>query len=240
MDKIYPPSVLENLLPSYKFYLDKKISETTLRMYKCGFSGSGKLYRRIVFPIFNKDGDIHGFSGRKIDDNDAPKWKHLGKRRNWVYPYFLGNFFSDSISSDRDIYIVESIGDSLALTENGLQNHLVTFGLGISSAMVGFLISQYPAKVYICFNNDDLSDINHGRIASLKAYANLSSVISLDRLFIKPPQSNDFGDMQELGLSFDKWLESTDSTCGFLDSASNYLDKMTKEQATTLRDILNG
>mgnify|MGYP001287018461 CR=1 FL=1 len=50
------------------------------------------MYRRMVFPVYNEHNQIVGFSGRKVDDdNDYPKWKHIGKRNNWVYPAFNKN-----------------------------------------------------------------------------------------------------------------------------------------------------
>jgi hypothetical protein len=208
MSKIYPQSVLDDLLPSYKFYLDKKISEKTLKKYNCGFSGSGKLYRRIVFPIFNEHGQIIGFSGRKIDqDNDAPKWKHLGKRREWVYPFY--NRGSTPWESDEEIVLVESIGDSLALTENGIEKHFVLFGLSPSSALIGCLLGLNPKKIIISTNNDSDSDLNRGQVAALKVYLDLSGFFPTDRLEIRPPLANDFGDMHEVGISFDNWRSST-------------------------------
>ena len=89
MEKIYSNDSLDNLFPNYSFYKKKLISEATQKKFKVGLAGVGKMYRRMVFPIYNNYHQIIGFSGRKVDDdNDYPKWKHLGRRNNWVYPAF--------------------------------------------------------------------------------------------------------------------------------------------------------
>ena len=87
MEKIYPEESLDKLFPNYNFYLNKKISEETQKKFQVGLAGVGKMYRRMVFPIYNEHEQLIGFSGRKVDDNNNyPKWKHIGRRNNWVYP----------------------------------------------------------------------------------------------------------------------------------------------------------
>lgn len=222
MSKIYDSSILKNLLPSYKMYLDKGISEECLKEYQCGFAGGGKLYRRIVFPIYNQLGQIHGFSGRKVDNQtDAPKWKHIGKRREWIYPCCLPNF---STENGEDIILCESIGDSMALSENGFKDrHIVLFGLTPSSAVIGHLISVNPKRIIIATNNDLDSEINRGKVAALKAYLSLSAVFDSEKLSIKLPLANDFGDMHEAGMDFDKWANSADQSKGILKEASELI-----------------
>ena len=78
-EKTYSPKVLTKLLPHHDFYLEKDISKETLEDFKCGLAMSGKMYQRVIFPIFRKDGRIHGFSGRKVTNDDRPKWLHMGK-----------------------------------------------------------------------------------------------------------------------------------------------------------------
>jgi len=229
MSKRYPESILDNLLPSYKFYLDKKIGEVTLKnVYRAGFASGGKLYRRIVFPIFDEENSIIGFSGRKVDnDNDAPKWKHLGKRREWVYPYHNHPYFSTCAVARgcNEMILVESIGDSLALSENCMWNHLVLFGLTPSSKVISKLLEINPKRIIIATNNDLDSEINRGKIAALKAYLTLSSVFDRDKLVINLPTANDFGDMHQLGMSFNEW-----------EKRENQADEILKEGAKLMND----
>lgn len=213
MEKIYPESMLEKLLPITNFYLDRNISEETQKLFKCGYSGSGKMYRRIVFPIYNLDGQIHGFSGRSVSDGDekTPKWKHIGRKNNWIYPYHLSK---EAIESKKEVIIVESIGDCLALYEHGHRNVLVNFGLDVPDKMLAYLNSFEIERIIVSCNNDKDKAINSGAISSIKNISKLFQFFDLSTLRINPPVGyNDFGDMnmdensEEL---FNKWYDRRD------------------------------
>lgn len=202
MEKIYPEECLKKLFPNYDFYKKRSISEEVQKMYKCGLASAGKMYRRIVFPVYNINGQIYGFTGRKLDqDSDAPKWKHIGLKSNWIYPANIPKF----PEINDEVILVESIGDSMALTENGMHNNLVMFGLDCSPALMNFLISKNLKAIYISTNNDQDSEKNRGLIAAIKILIKLSSFFDLNVLKIKPPQTNDFGEMQMSQLSFESW-----------------------------------
>jgi hypothetical protein len=206
MERIYPEDCLKKLFPNFSFYEKRSISKEVQSMYKCGLASSGKMYRRMVFPIYNKDGQIFGFSGRKVDeDNDAPKWKHIGLKSNWVYPAIIPNFKE----IDNEVILVESIGDSMALTHNGFSNNLVTFGLDCSNALVNFLISLNLNSIIIATNNDSDKEKNRGLIAAIKIMAKLSNFFDIDLLKIKLPIRNDFAEMQNSDnpLLFQEWFK---------------------------------
>ena len=204
MEKIYPEECLKKLFPNYSFYEKRAIGEEIQKLYKCGLASSGKMYRRMVFPIYNENSQIFGFSGRKVDEeNDAPKWKHIGGKSNWIYPAMIPNF----PEIQDEVFLVESIGDSMALTQNGYPNNLVLFGLDCSPKLLNFLISRSLNAIYISTNNDSSSDINRGLIAAVKIMIKLSCFFDLNILKIKPPLMNDFGEMQlsDNSLIFDSW-----------------------------------
>ena len=153
MEKIYPDSDLEKLLPMKTFYEKRGVSSKTQEKFKCGYAGGGKMYRRMVFPIYNLDGQIHGFSGRSVVDLDnVPKWKHLGRKSGWVYPHNLSRKY---IEDSNEVILVESIGDCLALYEAGFNNVLVTFGLDASTKLVSYLNSFDLDRIIIATNNDN-------------------------------------------------------------------------------------
>ena len=209
MEKIYPDDCLKKLFPNYSFYLKKNISEDVQKLYKCGLASSGRMYRRMVFPIFNSSKQIFGFSGRKIDnDTEAPKWKHIGLKSNWIYPALIPDF----PQIDDEVILVESVGDSMALTNNGYKNNLVLFGLDCSPSILNFLISKQLSKIYISTNNDNNSKVNRGLVSAIKTLMKLSSYFDLDVLKIKPPLLNDFGEMQESenALLFSEWKKQNE------------------------------
>jgi hypothetical protein len=112
-----------------------------------------------------------------------------------------------------EIVLVESIGDSLALYEEGYKNHLVTFGLEVSPAILSFLLAGDYKKIIVSSNNDfnkvdkNGKPTNWGKIAAIKNLIKLSSVFPVEMIEIKLPTTNDFGEMRERGESFLSWAE---------------------------------
>jgi len=205
MEKIYPESYLDKLLPIRNFYEKKNISSDTQKKFKCGYAGSGKMYRRMVFPIYNLNGQIHGFSGRTVLEGDGiPKWKHMGRKTDWIFPNHL-------IETDKEVIIVESIGDCLALHEAGFHNVLVAFGLDASSKLISFINSFNLERVIISMNNDQEKQMNSGGQATIKTAAKLAQIYDLNQICINPPLMNDFGDMLESNSSniniFSDWYK---------------------------------
>jgi len=208
MEKIYPNDCLKKLFPNYDFYLKKNIGETIQKLYKCGLASAGKMYRRVVFPVYNSNQQICGFTGRKIEENnDAPKWKHIGLKSGWIYPANIPGF----PEIQDEVILVESVGDSMALTANGSYYNLVTFGLDCGPSLVNYLVSKELKTIYISTNNDKDSEKNRGLIAAIKIMIKLSSLFDLSILKIKPPLMNDFGDMQnsDNALIFDSWRKQS-------------------------------
>ena len=212
MEKIYPESYLEKLLPMKNFYEKRGVSSNTQDKFKCGYAGGGKMYRRIVFPIYDLDGQIHGFSGRSVtNDEHIPKWKHMGRKTNWIYPHHLSH---SNIEDKKEVILVESIGDCMALYEAGHDNVLMLAGLDISAKIISYLNSFDLKRIIVATNNDNSKDENTGALASIKVAAKLSSVFDLSLIKINPPVCNDFGEMLECDTAmlenFKKWYERKD------------------------------
>jgi len=210
-EKIYSLDILDKLFPHYSFYENKGIDSGILTFLHSGLSTGGKLYQRFSFPIFNKNGSIHGFSGRDmLNSPSRPKWKHVGRTSNWVYPLYMPtdkeeNSIRASILKSGSVILVESIGDLLNLHQHGFKNVLVIFGLSMGSKLLSSLVSLGVDKVFICLNNDSGKEINRGEEASVKIYLKLLSFFNKEKLFINLPIKKDFGDMNS--EDFSKWSQ---------------------------------
>ena len=199
-EKVYDEKLLNNLLPHYKFYNDRGISDSTLGFFKGGLATQGKMYQRFVFPIYNYYGQIHGFAGRDmISKEGRPKWKHIGQKRNWIYPFYLpptsACSMPESINTTKEIILVESIGDALNLHENGIFNSMVTFGLDISPKQACHLVELNLERVIVSFNNDEDKADNRGLLGAIKTYLKLLDYLDPCKITICLPIKNDFGDM---------------------------------------------
>lgn len=216
MEKTYDESVLERLLPHYSFYTKKDISESVLKFFKCGLATNGKMYNRLVFPIFNEYGKINGFAGRHVkwtENISAPKWKLVGKKSGFYYPFYMkdGDNYptKDAIEKTRRVILIESVGDCISCYNNDVKNIFVTFGVAISPKLICKIMSLDVDEIVIAFNNDDGKEKNVGLESSIKAYLKLLNHFSSDKLKICLPTRNDFGEMEK--EDFEDWKNKLDS-----------------------------
>jgi len=233
MEKIYPNSCIKELLPHYKFYNQKGIDSKILQQLHGGYATKGKMYQRFVFPIYNEHQQIHGFSGRDMaSQSDRPKWKHIGRKKQWVYPAYVpnkSNTIGDNFSQDY-VIIVESIGDCLNLMQHGFNNVLVSFGLDISSKLLCFLVEKDFKKIFISLNNDLSKKDNIGLESSVKNYLKFLNYFDKDKIKICLPNKNDFGDMNE--SDFKVWSEKFNSLKDIdqVPKIKSYADELSKKK----------
>jgi len=183
-EKTHDPKCLKKLLPHFDFYNKRGISRETLLDFKCGLATGGKLYQRIVFPIFNRDGKIHGFSGRKVSEinPEVPKWLHMGKKRDWLYPYYTTSKTKEKIEKTKSVFLIESIGDSLSLYDSGIENNLVCLGLSISPRFISQLASMEIDRIYVSLNNDADGERNLAFEGSYKDISKLQESLEFKRI----------------------------------------------------------
>lgn len=194
MEKIYPKEILKKLLPDYGFYEKSSISLETLKTFEAGMAHSGKLNRRVCFPIYNTFGRIIGFAGRWHQKNlpenfDIPKWKLINSKKKFLYPCHLNQ---GEILKKKEIIIVESVGDVLALWEAGLKNSLCIFGTSISAHQINYILSLDPELIIIATNND--KEYEKGPLAAKNIKGKLDKLFNKDKIIIRLPKRNDFGD----------------------------------------------
>jgi len=208
-EKTFPIGVLKRLLPDYDYFRSRGVEVLTQKAYKCGLATNGKLYQRIVFPVFRSDGRIHGFSGRKVlQDNDRPGWLHYGKSADWFYPYFSVDGVKEQIKEEKRVYIVESIGDSMKLYQNGIKNNLVAFSNKIGPKMIARL-AALGVDIVFAFNDDSKKEgqqKDRGKIGALISILKLVDFVDLERIWFVQPNKNDFGEMDS--EDFDKFKEN--------------------------------
>lgn len=190
--KVYEKDMLLKLKKDHSYWINRGIPEDVVSQFEGGVASSGKMAGRYVFPIFNKYDQIVGFSGRDIlGRSEVPKWKHIGNKSFWCFPAKLT---LKAIKSKKEVFIVESIGDALALYNAGIDNFIVSFGLEISTAIINFLLKVDVSKIRICFN-DDSENNSAGNEASEKAYNKLTKFFDRNQVVINLPSKNDFGEM---------------------------------------------
>tara|TARA_B100000287_G_scaffold274048_1_gene258077 strand:+ start:3112 stop:4047 length:936 start_codon:yes stop_codon:yes gene_type:complete len=204
--KIFPSSYLEKIISEHEYWENRGVSKLTLDLFEGGVVKNGTMADRYVFPIFNSKRELIGVTGRYIKEipkgKNFPKWLHRGRTSEWKYPLQL-NY--QIIKERKELILVESIGDMLALWEAGIKNTLVVFGLNLSPSLISLLIKLDPNKIFISFN-DDSDNNNAGNKGIELAFNKLKSYFDLCQLQIALPTRNDFGDMTPQEIS--EWKEA--------------------------------
>lgn len=185
-------STLSEIEPNHEYWINRGISEETLKVFNGGVVKSGRMKNRYVFPVFNCKEQLVGLSGRSLNADPKIKWKHWGTKDEWKYPAY---FNIQHLKNAESCYLVESIGDMLKLWEAGYKSSLVLFGLKLSTSVLNVLIKCNPKKVLICTNNDSHKDVNSGSEAASKIQNKLLKFFDKKRVEIKLPPKNDFGEM---------------------------------------------
>ena len=193
-EKLKSPTVfgaanLEKIIPDYSYWVDRGISRDTLKVFESGVMREGKMRNRYVFPVFDSRNRLMGAAGRDLTNTQAAKWKFSGEKSLWAYPL---KYNQQILRKKKEVFLVESIGDMLALWESGIRHTIVTFGLHIPPKIKQVLMALDPNKIYISFNNDDNKAGNNG---ATKAYQNLRRQVDLHQLEIELPPKKHFGCM---------------------------------------------
>jgi hypothetical protein len=189
--KKFDLSLLLKLENDQSYWVKRKVNEDALSEFKGGVAKAGKMKNRYVFPIFDINNNIIGFSGRDITNKSKIKWKHLGEKNDFLYPLFLN---SEVIQNQKEVILVESIGDMLSLWQAGIKNVLVTFGTNLSLGILNYCLKTDMKKIFISLNNDSAKNMA-GNIGAEKAQARLSRYFDKNQLIIALPSKKDFGEM---------------------------------------------
>jgi hypothetical protein len=189
----FEKSCLSRLKKDYSFYTERGVSKETLETFQCGVAGSGKLYNRICFPIFNFCDQIIGFAGRNLaNDSEYPKWQIHGEKNMFLYPAFLNDF---CLKAKGEVILVESIGDVLTLWDAGIHNALCLFGRSMSKPLLYYLVKINPDRIIISTNND-----MPGRAAVWKIRKRLRAHFLDDKIKRMFPLKNDWGDSSQIDI----------------------------------------
>lgn len=156
-DKVYPESMLAQMLPDHRYWMNRGISETVLRRLEGGLHPPdirSKMSGRYLFPIRDHvTGKIVGWTGRLISDASfGPKHKHLCKVKRVVYPLWHTR---EAILKARKVVFVEGVGDQLACMTMGIDYVIDLLGLHLSSRALGFLVSANLDEYVVATNSDE-------------------------------------------------------------------------------------
>ena len=114
-----------------------------------------KFRNRVIFPIINTSGKVIGFGGRRIDDNDNPKYLNspeniIFQKKNNLYAL---NTTKQDIGREGSATIVEGYMDVISLYQHGVKNVCASLGTALTDNQAK-LIKRYTSNVNLCYDAD--------------------------------------------------------------------------------------
>lgn len=144
----------------YKHFKSKGVDEKVLlELGLISRSRDGKYYdkfrNRVMFPIINTSGRVIGFGGRRIDDNDNPKYLNspeniIFQKKNNLYAL---NTTKQDIGKEGSAIIVEGYMDVISLYQHGVKNVVASLGTALTDNQAK-LIKRYTPAVNLCYDSD--------------------------------------------------------------------------------------
>lgn len=110
---------------------------------------------RIMFPLWDINGKVIGFSGRIYQGDDPSKYINtmetdIFKKGSLLYNY---DYARETIIKENNVYIVEGFMDVIRLYSIGINNVLATMGTAITSDQIK-LIRKLTKNVTLMFDGD--------------------------------------------------------------------------------------
>lgn len=116
----------------------------------------GRFRGRVIFPIFNTDGQVEGFGGRILNENQrAPKYLNSSesvvyKKRQSLYGLFKTR---QEMRKCGTAVLVEGYTDMLSVYSSGLKNVAASLGTALTRHQVGIL-RRYADDIVILYDGD--------------------------------------------------------------------------------------
>jgi 5S rRNA maturation endonuclease (ribonuclease M5) len=149
-------SIRKSLLIPSPYFMSRGFSPEVLKKYDVGEcqNPTKTMHNRAVVPIYNTDYEyMVGCSGRTIDDNIKPKWKHSSdfKAEENLYNFW---FAQEYIKQNNEVVLVESPGNVWKLEENGIHNSVATFGAHLTDKQKMLLDTSGAMTIIVIMDSD--------------------------------------------------------------------------------------
>ena len=167
---------LYNILKS-KGYKDDEIVSSAV-CFKSGNKMFDLYKNRIMFPLYDLEGKVNGFSGREYLEKSNNKYINtqetkIFKKGELLYNYHIAKKLA---RKEKCIIIVEGFMDVIRLSSIGVENVVATMGTEVTKFQAG-LINKLAPNIILMFDGDDA-----GRKATINYLEKYSS--NLDNIKI--------------------------------------------------------
>ncbi len=151
---------------------------------------------RLIFPLKDKDGQVVGFSARRIRDDGSSKYVNSPETRIFHKSEVLYNYdiAKEIARHDGYVYVLEGFMDVIALSKAGIRSAVALMGTNLSDEHIKML-RFLRAEVRLCLDGDAA-----GQTGMMKIIQKLSKADIPFRIVLNPNDLRDPDDiLQESG-----------------------------------------
>ena len=187
----FAPEGWNNLNEVFKDYDNDALIKSGLIVKNDKGKRYDRFRNRIMFPIYNAKGQLVGFGGRIIDENDTPKYYNSPETALFQKSYELYGLLAarKAIREKGYVLVVEGYMDVVSLAQHNIRNVVATLGTATTNFHIKKLM-RYTPEIIFCFDGDSA-----GKSAAWRAMNNsLTSVtdeVQLKFLFLSDQHDPD-------------------------------------------------
>ncbi len=112
-----------------------------------------KFRDRLMFPVIDVRGDVLGFSGRALNDDQEPKYLNSPETPVFSKRRILYGMHLAKNTKRGSMLLVEGNVDVVTLHQAGFDNAVASMGTALTTEQTR-LISRYAKEIVICYDND--------------------------------------------------------------------------------------
>ncbi len=191
---------------------------------------------RLIFPIFNENGECVGFGGRALSSQVEPKYLNSPESKVFKKGEVLYGLFQSKeyIKKEGIVIIVEGYFDFLSLWEKALRNVVATCGTALTEKHLSKL--KLIAEDYIVFYDGDRA----GKQAAIKAISLIARTGKIPKIIVLPEELDPDSFVQKKELSEDTLKEELNKFLvdGFTFLRTFYLEDYKKNPSYVFREYL--
>lgn len=194
---LYKASKTSILVNRYISYLKKRgVTEQDIKKYAIGYTTKGEYSDRIIFPSFNKEGNLNFFIAKSIDKK-SNTYSNPDTDKNII-------FYENLINWKQPVVLCEGVFDAIAIKRNTIP----LLGKALRSRLLQRLVEEETPRVYIAVDADALeAGIRHSQTLTRLGIQNY--LVELNK---EDPSEEGFINMTHLirtskEMNFEKVLE---------------------------------
>ena len=112
-------------------------------------------YNRIMFPLYNLNGQVVAYSGRIYDESDDSKYINtketvIFKKGELLYNYHRAK---EACKKAKKLIVVEGFMDVIRLSSIGIDNVVATMGTAVTKTQA-LLFKRLSSEIILCFDGD--------------------------------------------------------------------------------------